>query len=202
MMTTIDYYFSVFSDWAYLGGARFEILARKYGAKINHMPMRLADVYAGTGGILVEKKSRQRREYRVIELERWSDALGIPINITPRHYPTDGDLPSRAIIGVKELGGDVGHFANMILRAIWLEDRDIGDENTLLAIANGVGLDGDAVLTLAKSESTAAQLDRHTAEAQTRGVFGSPTYILGKQIFWGQDRLDFLEMELRRLSDR
>jgi 2-hydroxychromene-2-carboxylate isomerase len=201
-MTTIDYYFSVFSDWAYLGGARFEILARKYGAKINHMPMRLADVYAGTGGILVEKKSRQRREYRVIELERWSDALGIPINITPRHYPTDGDLPSRAIIGVKELGGDVGHFANMILRAIWLEERDIGDENTLLAIANGVGLDGDAVLTLAKSESTAVQLDRHTAEAQTRGVFGSPTYILGKQIFWGQDRLDFLEMELRRLSDR
>jgi 2-hydroxychromene-2-carboxylate isomerase len=201
-MVTIDYYFSVLSDWAYFGGERLEALARHHAAKINHMPIKLADVYAGTGGVLLQKRSQQRQAYRVVELERWRDALGIPITITPRYYPTNDDLASRAIIAVKRLGGDVGRFSNLVLRAIWVEDRDIADEKTLLAIAIGVGLDAKAVLTLAASEDVALELDRYTVEAQSRGVFGSPFYILGKEIFWGQDRLDFLEIELAKLSGR
>jgi 2-hydroxychromene-2-carboxylate isomerase len=83
-MPTIDYYFSVLSDWAYFGGERLEALARKYGAPINHMPMRLSQVYAGTGGIILQERSKQRQAYRVVELERWRDQLGIPITIQPR----------------------------------------------------------------------------------------------------------------------
>ena len=106
------------------------------------------------------------------------------------------DLPSRAIIGVKELGGDVGHFANMIFRAIWLEERDIGDETYTACYCKRRWSGRRRCLALAKSEATAIQPDRYTAEAQTRGVFGPPIYILGKK-FWSQDRLDFLEMDLR-----
>ena len=102
-MPTIDYYFSVLSDWAYFGGERLEALARKYGAPINHMPMRLAEVYAGTGGIILQERSRQRQAYRVVELERWRDELGIPITIHPRYYPTDDQLASCAIIAVTSL---------------------------------------------------------------------------------------------------
>jgi 2-hydroxychromene-2-carboxylate isomerase len=192
-MVTIDYYFSVLSDWAYMGGERFEFLARRYGATINHMPVRLAAVYEGTGGILLQKRSKQRQDYRVIELKRWRDELGIPISLHPRHYPTDDAPASHAILAVKKLKGDTGRFASLILRAIWAEERDIADENTLFTIAEGAGLNGRVVLELSKSEEIRQQFDRYTHEAQTRGVFGSPFYIIENEIFWGQDRLEFVE---------
>jgi 2-hydroxychromene-2-carboxylate isomerase len=100
----IDYYFSVLSDWAYFGGERLEQLARRYGVGINHMPMRLAAVYAGTGGIILQKRSKQRQDYRVVELVRWRDYLGIPIELFPKHYPTDDQLSSCMIIAAKLRG--------------------------------------------------------------------------------------------------
>jgi 2-hydroxychromene-2-carboxylate isomerase len=197
-MPTIDYYFSVLSDWAYLGGERLEALSRKYGASINHMPMSLSRVYAGTGGILLQKRSKQRQAYRVVELERWRDQLGIPVTIHPRYYPTDDLLASCAIIAVKRSGGDTGRFANQVLRAIWVEDRNISDSDTLRRIADGVGLDGVSVLDSAREQSTLSEFNRYTDEAQERGVFGSPFYIVGDELFWGQDRLEFLESLLAR----
>jgi 2-hydroxychromene-2-carboxylate isomerase len=197
-MITIDYYFSVLSDWAYFGGERLEQLARRYGATVNHMPIRLSQVYSGTGGVLLQKRSRQRQAYRVIELARWRDVLGVPINLHPRYYPTDDLLPSCVIIAAKRSGEPVGHLANMLLRAIWAEERDISDALTLRQIVNGVGLDGDAIVTAAKQIEITSELDRYTSEAQERGVFGSPFYILGDEIFWGQDRLEFLEHSLAR----
>ena len=196
----IDYYFSVLSDWAYFGGERMEQLARRYGADVNHMPIKLSQVYAGTGGILLQKRSEQRQAYRVIELVRWRDALGIPINLHPRYYPTDDLLASCVIIAAKRNGGDVGHLANMILRAIWAEERDISDAETLKHIVNGSGLDGAAIVDAAKQIEIVNEFDRYTSEAQQRGVFGSPFYILQGEIFWGQDRLAFLEDCLARIS--
>jgi 2-hydroxychromene-2-carboxylate isomerase len=189
----IDYYFSVLSDWAYFGGERLERLARRQGAKIDHMPVKLADVYAGTGGILLQKRSRQRQDYRVVELRRWRDRLGIPINPFPKYYPTDDDLASCLIIAAKKAGGDVGTIANAILRAIWAEDRDIADPETLRKIADGLGLNGRKLLDAARRDATRKQFARYTKEAQARGVFGSPFYFYRGEIFWGQDRLDFLE---------
>jgi 2-hydroxychromene-2-carboxylate isomerase len=195
-MRVIDYYFSVLSDWAYFGGERLERLARRHGAKINHMPIRLAAVYAGTGGILLQKRSRQRQDYRVVELRRWRDHLGIPINISPRHYPTDDELSSCLIIAAKLEGLDAGVLANAILRAIWAEERDIADADTLFRIAEGLGFDGSKLIALAREAPTLKEFDTYTAEAQQRGVFGSPFYFCDGEIFWGQDRLDFLERVL------
>jgi 2-hydroxychromene-2-carboxylate isomerase len=189
----IDYYFSVLSDWAYFGGERLERLARRYGAKVNHMPIRLAAVYAGTGGILLQKRSKQRQDYRVVELRRWRDHLGIPINISPRYYPTDDELSSCLIIAAKLKGLDAGVLANAILRAIWAEERDIADAETLFRIAEGLGFDGSELIALARQEATKKKFENYTMEAQQRGVFGSPFYFCGEEIFWGQDRLDFLE---------
>jgi 2-hydroxychromene-2-carboxylate isomerase len=194
----IDYYFSVLSDWAYFGGERLERLARRYGAQINHMPMRLAAVYAGTGGIILQKRSKQRQDYRVVELARWRDYLGIPIELFPRHYPTDDQLSSCLIIAAKLSGTDPGLLANAILRAIWVENRDISDPHTLRYLADGLGLDGEQLLASARASATIQMLDRYTQEAQDRGVFGSPFYFLGEEAFWGQDRLQFLEDALAR----
>jgi 2-hydroxychromene-2-carboxylate isomerase len=194
----IDYYFSVLSDWAYFGGERLERLAHRYGARISHMPMRLATVYAGTGGIILQKRSKQRQDYRVVELVRWRDYLGIPIELFPKHYPTDDQLSSCMIIAAKLSGADCGVLANAILRAIWVENRDIADPDTLRKLADGLGMDGERLLADARADATVATLDRYTQEAQERGVFGSPFYFFGTEIYWGQDRLQFLEAALAR----
>ena len=194
----IDYYFSVLSDWAYLGGERLERLARRYAVRINHMPVRLAAVYAGTGGIILQKRSKQRQDYRVVELVRWRDHLGIPIELFPRHYPTDDQLASCMIIAAKLAGADCGLLANGILRAIWAENRDIAEADTLRKLADGLGMSGEGLLASARAGASIEEFDRYTQEAQDRGVFGSPFYFLGKEAFWGQDRLQFLEDALAR----
>jgi 2-hydroxychromene-2-carboxylate isomerase len=189
----IDYYFSVLSDWAYFGGERLERLARRHGAKINHMPIRLAAIYDGTGGIVLQKRSKQRQDYRIAELRRWRDVLGIPINFFPKHYPADDELASGVIIAAKLKGLDAGVLANAILRAIWAEERNIADAGTLTRIAEGLGFDGAELVGQAGQEVIKRELDRYTIDAQQCGVFGSPFYLCEGEIFWGQDRLDFLE---------
>jgi 2-hydroxychromene-2-carboxylate isomerase len=189
----IDYYFSVLSDWAYMGGERLECLARRYRVRIDHKPMRLAAIYAGTGGILLQKRSRQRQDYRLVELKRWSEYLGIPVKLFPKYYPTADELASCVIIAAKHAGCDAGLLANAILRAIWAEDRDISDSVTLTKIADGLGLDGAGLVAAARKQETVAEFDRYTEQAHEQGVFGSPFYIFEKEIYWGQDRLQFLE---------
>lgn len=189
----IDYYFSVLSDWAYFGGERLENLARRYGARIKHKPMKLAEVYAGTGGIILQKRSTQRQDYRVVELERWRDRLGMPITLHPRFYPANDTLAACAIIAASEAGQDAGRLANLIHRAIWAEEQDISDVRTLERIVAAIHVDAGKLLEAARSPAILTILDRNTIEAQERGVFGSPFYFFGDEGFWGQDRLDFLE---------
>ena len=160
--------------------------------------MRLAAVYAGTGGIILQKRSKQRQDYRVVELVRWRDTLGIPIELFPKHYPTEDQLSSCMIIAAKLARADCGLLANAMLRAIWAENRDIADPDTLRKLADGLGMDGEGLLASARAGSTIQELDRYTQEAQDRGVFGSPFYFLGEEAFWGQDRLQFLEDALAR----
>ena len=162
--------------------------------------MRLAAIYAGTGGIILQKRSKQRQDYRVVELIRWRDCLGIPIELFPKYYPTDDQLSSCMVIAAKLSGADAGLLANSILRAIWVENRDIADAETLRKIAAGLGMDAEALLAHARDASTVQELDRYTKEAQDRGVFGSPFYLFGKEIYWGQDRLQFLEEAIARAT--
>lgn len=198
----IDYYFSVLSDWAYMGGERFESLARKYDARINHMPMKLAQLYANTGGVVLQKRSTQRQEYRVVELERWRDKLGMPITLHPKYYPTDDTLAACSIIAAAQLGLDAGRLANLIHRAIWVEEQDVAEEATVRRLIGALTPSVEAVLDAARSPAAAETLERNTRQAADRGVFGSPFYILEGQIYWGQDRLDFLEEQLARATSR
>lgn len=198
----IDYYFSVLSDWAYMGGERFENLGRRYNARINHLPMRLAVLYANTGGIVLQKRSIQRQNYRVVELARWRDKLGMPITLHPKYYPTDDTLAACSIIVAAQHGLDPGRLANLIHRAIWVEEQDVADEGTLRRIIGAMTPHPEKVLEAARSAGARETLDRNTREAGERGVFGSPFYIFEDQIYWGQDRLDFLDEQLARHAAR
>jgi 2-hydroxychromene-2-carboxylate isomerase len=197
-MSAIDYYVWLMSDWAYLGGVRFVQLAARHGLKINHIPMRMQDVYAGSGGILLADRSWQRQAYRIAELKRWRSRLGIPVNIEPKFFPADVDLASCVVIAAQRQGLPVADFVNAAMRATWAEDRNVADPGVIIAIAEGCGLDGRALLDAANAESVRAEYRGNTDRALAAGVFGSPFYLFAGELFWGQDRLDMLEEAIVR----
>jgi 2-hydroxychromene-2-carboxylate isomerase len=195
---TIDYYVWLLSDWAYLGGVRFVQLATRHGLKINHIPMRMPDVYAGSGGILLANRSWQRQAYRITELKRWRSKLGIPVNIEPKFFPCDVDLASCVVIAAQRRGLHVADFVNAVMRAIWAEDQNVADPAVLVAIAERCGLDGHGLLAAADAEAVRAEYRGNTERALAAGVFGSPFYAFAGELFWGQDRLDMLEEAIVR----
>jgi carboxymethylenebutenolidase len=133
-----------------------------------------------------------------MELRRWRDALGIPIIIQPRHFPAREQPAASCVIAARETIGDAPALAiaHRVLRALWEEEKDTGDAATLAALLADVGLDADAVLALAAEPRWAERRAADSAAALERGVFGAPSYVIGDEIFWGQDRLDFVERRL------
>ena len=190
---TIVYYFWTISDWAYFGQQRLDALARKYGVAIDYRPVNLPEVYTRTGGILLGQRSKQRQDYRIAELERWKKRLGIPLNIEPKYFPVNQDASSRLIIAAKRAGLPLGQLTFAIMRGMWADEVDISDETTLRKIAAPLVPDVDALLAASKAPEMQAEYQRYTDQAPADGVFGSPFYLYGGEILWGQDRLDFLE---------
>jgi 2-hydroxychromene-2-carboxylate isomerase len=189
----IDYYFWIVSDWAYFGHPRLEQLADRHGVGIHYMPVDLPYVYSRTGGILLHQRAKERQDYRIAELIRFRDLLRIPLNIEPKYFPANGNLASRVVIAAKDSGLDLGRLVPSIMRALWAEDRDIADRDTLVTILNEQGCDGTDLLRAAEAEDVERTYRRFTDDAIERGVFGSPFYFFEGERFWGQDRLEHLE---------
>jgi 2-hydroxychromene-2-carboxylate isomerase len=198
MAKIVDYFFSPTSPWAYFGGPRFAAMARKYGATIRCKPCDYGNVFPASGGLPLAQRPKQRQAYRLVELERWRDFLGMPLTIHPKFIPAPAALASCAIIAARQRGDDPGRLADALMRAVWVEDRDIADPATVSAVASAYGLNGAAILAAAESEAAKAEYDANTAEAIERQVFGAPTYIYAGIPYWGQDRLDFLERALAK----
>ena len=197
----IDYYYSVASPFAYLGSFRFQDLAKKYKVKVNEKLIDLVGgVFPKTGGLPVPKRSPQRQKYRLDELKRWGDYLNIKINLKPKFFPPkDPHLPARFTIATV-LSGKNLMFGHDCLKALWANEIDISDIKFLKDLAFKHELDPEKILQMANSDSTKKLYFENTKEAITKGVFGAPTYILQDEIFWGQDRIDFLERKLKKIS--
>lgn len=201
MAVEIDYYFALQSPFSYFGNARLLDLAQRHGVPINFKPVILGQVFVATGGLPLAKRPPERRAYRLLELARWSAHLGFPINLEPKFFPVDETLAARMVIGAAEDGLDVGELCGAIMRAVWELDADIADRCTLAQIAAGCGFDGDGLLELANDPDTARIHAANTEEAIARGVFGAPSYIVDDELFWGQDRLEFLDRALTDLAE-
>ena len=192
----VQYWFSVASPWTWLGSAGFIDLARRSGARIEVLPVQLAQVFAVSGGRPFDERPPQRRSYRQLELGRWSKRLGVPLTLEPRFYPVDRLPASCLLIAARQAGADALALSHAVLRAIWQDDRDIADWATLEALARDIGLDGPALVAAARLPATAEQFRRDTDRAIEAQVFGAPTYVVDGERFWGQDRLDFLAERL------
>lgn len=200
MSLHIDYYASLNSPWTHLGAARIEALAAQHGASLRIWPVDFGTIFAGSGGLPLPKRSPQRQAYRLQELARWREALGIPIQIKPKHFPAKELPAATCVISVRETMGDAPaiRLAHRILKACWEDELDPGDEATLARLIDEVGLDGKAVLELGQEPRWAEMRAADSERALARGVFGAPTYVIGDDIFWGQDRLEFVARRLAR----
>jgi 2-hydroxychromene-2-carboxylate isomerase len=191
----VDYYFSPSSPWTYLGHERFADIARRCGAEIAVKPVDYGVIFPQSGGLPLGKRAPQRQAYRLMELKRWKDHVGVPLTVQPKFFPVDANPAALAIVAAAPSGAEAQmRLAGAILRALWAEEQNIADPATLRAAAAKAGLDGDKLLAAAPGAK--AQYDAFTQEALARGVFGAPTYAYRDELFWGQDRLDFLERAL------
>jgi 2-hydroxychromene-2-carboxylate isomerase len=199
-MKTCQYYFAPHSPWAYLGHERFVALCRAHGVQIDLRPLDLGKVFNASGGLPLAKRPPQRQAYRLVELARWSDYLGIPLNVQPKFFPVSPEAAAKLIIAARLSHGLDAALAlsHAIMRGLWAEDRNIADEATLAACANDLDLDGPQLLKSMQTASVQAEYDRNTDGALAANVFGSPWYILDGESFWGQDRLDFLERAIKK----
>jgi carboxymethylenebutenolidase len=198
MATPVQYYFAPQSPWTYLGHLRFWDIARKHGAHIEVLPIDLGGkVFAVSGGLPVGKRAPQRQAYRLLELRRFSEHLHAPLNPKPKYFPVSGDDAARLIIAVLVHDGvDAAMgIADAVLRAVWVQERNIADEATLAALLRERELPARR-LEDAHSQAVAEHYEANTQRAIDAGVFGAPSYVIDGEIFWGQDRLDFVERRL------
>ena len=199
MALVVDYYFAPQSPWAYLGHDRFAAIAKAAAVQVNVLPVDLGKVFAVTGGLPLAKRAPQRQAYRLVELQRFSEHLGLPMNLHPAHFPVAGDAAARLVIAVGEHDGSDAAMAlaGALLRAVWAEQRDIADAATLAAKLVECGLPARR-LDDAHAPAVQARYDADSQRAIEIGVFGAPSYVVDAEIFWGQDRLDFLQRRLAR----
>ncbi|PCI81437.1 MAG: 2-hydroxychromene-2-carboxylate isomerase [SAR86 cluster bacterium] len=197
MQKPIDYYLSLVSPWSYLGHERLVKMAKQFDATIRIWPVDLSIIFPSTGGLPLPKRSEQRKAYRMQELRRWRDQSQVDLNLEPQHFPVSDKLAATMVVNLRKQDAQKAiHLAGACLRACWLEERDISNADTLLAIAAENNLDGSALL----SDGTGAieTIAQDSIKAVELGVFGVPSYRLDEQLFWGQDRLEFLKKELKR----
>ncbi len=198
MNRTVDYYFAPQSPWTYLGHSRLREILRQRGAQVRVMPVDLGGkVFPNSGGLPVGQRAPQRQAYRLVELERFSQYLSAPLNLKPKYFPVAGDDASRLIIAVDQLWGvhAAMDITGAILAACWAQERNIADPAVLAELVSEHKLD-PACLDKANSQSVQEAYERYTERAIAAGVFGAPSYVVDSEIFWGQDRLDFLDRRL------
>jgi len=195
-MPHIDYFFSLLSPFTYLAGTRLEEIAAKYGAGVTYKPFDILSMYDRLGAPRPANRPQGRKDYRLQELRRLSKKADLPLVLHPPFWPTNPAPASYAVIAAQKAGGgDMGALVHSILRATWAEGKDIAEDEVINACLKEAGFDPSLSFTgmLSGAEEYAANLE----EGQTRGVFGAPFYITDTdERFWGQDRLDDLDLHL------
>ena len=194
-MAEIDYFLFPLSPFSYLAGLELEAVAARQGATIAYRPVQLFRIFAEVGTPQVKDRHPSKQRYRLQDIARLARAKAMPVNLQPRHWPTNPMPASAAIVTAQGAGGgDLGALVHGFLRAVWAEERDIAEDETVRAVLAAAGFDpalaDRGLLTAVES------VERNTDEALRRGVFGTPSYVVGDEVFWGQDRLPLLEAHL------
>ena len=198
-------FYSLSSPWAYFMGPRLQDIVRRHRPKLQLKPYDFQEIVPRTGGVPLRTRPEPRKRYHEAELDRWRTYLGMPLALKPKHYPqivTDPDWNKYAgwmVIAAQQQGLDAAVLSHALLRGLWAEERDTADPEMRRAIADENDFDGARLVAAEKSAEVQALYRQFTREAEALGVFGAPTFVLGGEIFWGQDRLDFVDRRLDQM---
>lgn len=193
MAANLDYYFSMVSPWAYIGHDAFHDVVARHDVTVNYKPMALLEVFDATGTPRLPDRHQTRRDYRMLELQRWREKRGLSFNLQPAHWPFPFQTADRMVIAAVEAGHDPAGFMRAVFKGIWEEQKSFAEESELVAAADSAGLPGADLLAAAKAEATDVIYKANTEAFLGAGGFGAPFYILNGEIFWGQDRIDLLD---------
>ncbi len=192
MAHTVDYYMTITSPWTFMGHDEFADMAKAAGATVVVKPVDFGAVFEVSGGLPLPKRPAQRRRYRMFELQRWSRRRNIPLNLNPAFFPADPTLGNNAVLAAREMGLDAMALASKLMYGVWCEEKNVADLAYVQETADTLGMDGAAIVANAQNAETVALMLKLTEEAKTAQVFGAPSYVINGELWWGQDRLEFV----------
>jgi 2-hydroxychromene-2-carboxylate isomerase len=195
MSKSLEFYFDFGSPTAYLAHKRLRQLEQQYDLSVRYVPMLLGGVFKATGNtspVAIPAKGKYMLEQ---DLPRFARRYDVELNFNP-HFPINTLNLMRAAIAAQRL--DVfGDYVDAVYDAVWVQGKNMGDPAVVSQVLAAAGLDAGALIALSQDPEVKAELARNTEAAVARGVFGAPTLFMDGAMYFGQDRLDFIEHALR-----
>ena len=198
MKNEVEFLFDYGSPFSYLASLQIEGLAKRNGAAVVYTPILLGAVLKATGNnspMTVPAKGR----YMAVELQRWSTRYGVIFKPNPHAFLSNTLRLMRGAVAAQKLGFFF-LYHRAVYRAVWGEALDLGDDAVLARLLDKIGVPAAELMAAAEHQDVKDQLRHNTDHAIERGVFGAPTFLVADEMFWGNDRLDFVEERLRRLA--
>ena len=195
MSKQVDFFFDVGSPASYLAWTQIGAIARDAGATVAYKPMLLGGVFQATGNASPATVPA-KGAYTFTDFDRFAKRYGVPIQRNP-HFPINTLTLMRAITGMQMRHADrFEAFTQAVFEAIWVKALNLNDPQVVGGALQAAGYNPADILALAGDPEVKARLKTVTDEAIARGVFGAPTMFVGDQMFWGQDRLDWVKEAL------
>lgn len=194
-MADLEYFYCAHSAYAYLGSKALMEIANRTGRTLVHKPYDLKRGMAGAKSTpSADRTDAQRAYFFGREIERWAEERDVPcLAKAPASHWNEYATANRMLIAATQTPQGADALAQAILSAHWIDGADLADRNELMRIAGTVGQDGKALLAAGDSDAMAAAYEANTIEAIDRSVFGSPTYFVDGDMFYGQDHLAQVE---------
>jgi len=198
MSVTVDFYWDIGSTNTYFAFRLLPGILARTGAVVEYHPFNLGYVFRHYDYILMDEPPEKMR-YRKRDLERWADQLQLPFSV-PKEFPIKTTRALRSALVAREHGVEEA-LMNALFTAYWEKGVSVQEYDSILPLVEGIGLDSDSFQARAESQEIKDALIASTQNGLERGVFGAPMFIVGDEMFWGKDRLDFLEREIREQVD-
>lgn len=199
-VTKIEFFFDIASPYSYLASTQIEDLEADTGLPVEWRPFLLGGVMKATGNS-PPAQVQAKASYMLTDLNRWAERYGIPLEM-PSTFPINSLTTQRALLALDELDvGSLPEFAGALYRAYWSEDVDVSEPDRIAQVADNHGLPGPQIVGETDKPAIKDRLRANSDEAVEKGAFGAPTFFVGDEMFWGNDRLDFVREAAERATD-